>query len=64
MLREDVSPVDVNGVHGCLTELGHLEVLLLDVLLVLELAPTVGDKSPSVPQSIARILDLGNSREN
>ena len=42
------SPVDVDGVHGCLAELGDLEVLLLDVLLVLEVSPAVGDNSPSI----------------
>ena len=45
------SPVDVDGVHGCLAELGDLEVLLLDVLLVLEVSPAVGDNSPSVPHT-------------
>ena len=38
----------MNRVHGCLAELGHLEVVLLDILLMLEVAPAVGDNSASI----------------
>ena len=51
MLRRYVTPVDVNGVHGCLAELGDLEVILFDIHLVLEVALAVGDKSASIPHA-------------
>ena len=46
--QKRLSPVDVNRVHGCLAELGHLEVVLLDILLMLEVAPAVGDNSAPI----------------
>ena len=46
--RKDVSPVDVDRVHVVLAELGHLEIVLLDILLVLKVAPAIGDNSSPV----------------
>ena len=43
-----MSPVDVNGVHVAIAELGDLEVVLLDILLVVEVSPTVGGDSSSI----------------
>ena len=43
-----LSPVDVNGVHVAIAELGDLEVVLLDILLVVEVSPTVGGDSSSI----------------
>ena len=43
-----MSPVDVNGVHVAIAELGDLEVVLLDILLVVEVSPTVGGNSFSI----------------
>ena len=43
-----MSPVDVNGVHVAIAELGDLEVVLLDILLVVEVSPTVGGNSSSI----------------
>ena len=45
------SPVDVDGVHVVLAELGHLEIVLLDILLVLEVAPAIRDKTTSIPHA-------------
>ena len=49
--RKDVSPVDVNGVNGCLTELSDLVVVLLDILLVLKVALAIRDKTTSIPHA-------------
>ena len=45
---QNMSPVDVNGVHVAIAELGDLEVVLLDILLVVEVSPTVGGNSSSI----------------
>ena len=42
------SPVDVNGVHVAIAELGDLEVVLFDILLVVEVSPAVGGNSSSI----------------
>ena len=42
------SPVDVNGVQGAIAELGDLEVVLFDILLVVEVSPAVGGNSSSI----------------
>ena len=42
------SPVDVNGVHVAIAELGDLEVVLFDILLVVKVSPAVGGNSPSI----------------
>ena len=42
------SPVDVNGVHGAIAELGDLEVILFDILLVVEVSPAVGGNASSI----------------
>ena len=47
-LRKYVSPVDVNGVHGYIAELGHLVVAFFDILLVLEAVLAEGDSSASI----------------
>ena len=46
--QKRLSPVDVNRVNGILAELGHLEVVLLDILLMLEVAPAIGDNSAPI----------------
>ena len=38
----------MNGVHVAIAELGDLEVVLLDILLVVEVSPTVGGNSSSI----------------
>ena len=49
------SPVDVNGVYGAIAELGDLEVVLFDILLVVEVSPAVrGDSS-----SISHVDEVG-----
>ena len=49
------SPVDVNGVQGAIAELGDLEVILFDILLVVEVSPAVcGDSS-----SISHVDEMG-----
>ena len=42
------SPVDVNGVQGAIAELGDLEVVLFDILLVVEVPPAVGGNASSI----------------
>ena len=42
------SPVDVNGVQGAIAELGDLEVVLFDILLVAKISPAVGGNSSSI----------------
>ena len=42
------SPVDVNGVHVAIAELGDLEVVLFDILLVAKISPAVGGNSSSI----------------
>ena len=51
IVRKYVTPVNVNRVHGCLAELGDLEVVLFDIQLVLEVSLAVGDKSASIPHA-------------
>ena len=49
------STVDVNGVHVAFAELGNLEVVLFDILLVVEVSPAVSDNS----SSISHVDELG-----
>ena len=52
---QNKAPVDVDRVHGAIAEFGDLEVFLLDILLVVEVAPAVrGDSS-----SISHVDELG-----
>ena len=41
----------MNGVHGAIAELGNLEVVLFDILLVVEVSPAVGGNSSSISHS-------------
>ena len=52
---QNKAPVDVDRVHGAIAEFGDLEVFLLDILLVVEVAPAVrGDSS-----SISHVDEVG-----
>ena len=39
----------MNGVYGAIAELGDLEVVLFDILLVVEVSPAVRGDSSSIP---------------
>ena len=38
----------MNGVHGAIAELGNLEVVLFDILLVVEVSPAIRGNSSSI----------------